>query len=240
MAEAFVAGGRALAAGRGWDWIRAAWTLFTRQPGVWIGLLVIMLVIYVVAALVPVAGSTATIVFGPVFAAGFVIGARAQDQGGQLAIAHLFAGFRERFGPLVLVGVLYLVASAAIGVLVVLVVGAGLLTSLGQGRIDSLPPGALVTILLGMLIGASLMLPVLMAVWFAPALVVFHGRDAVQALKESFIGCLKNILPFFVYGLAMFIFGILAAIPFGLGWLVLGPVLAASVYTSYKDIFVSA
>ena len=122
----------------------------------------------------------------------------------------------------------------------VLVVGAGLFTSLSEGRIDSLAPGALVTILLGMLIGAALMLPVLMAVWFAPALVVFHGRDAVQALKESFIGCLKNILPFFVYGLVMFVFGILASIPFGLGWLVLGPVLAASVYTSYKDIFIAS
>ena len=28
-----------------------------------------------------------------------------------------------------------------------------------------------------------------------------------------------------------------ASIPFGLGWLVLGPVIAASLYTSYRDIF---
>jgi len=33
---------------------------------------------------------------------------------------------------------------------------------------------------------------------------------------------------------------VLAAIPLGLGWLVLGPVLAASFYTSYKDIFTAA
>ena len=30
---------------------------------------------------------------------------------------------------------------------------------------------------------------------------------------------------------------IVASIPLGLGWFVLGPVFAASVYASYKDIF---
>lgn len=240
MAGEYVADGRALAAGRGWDWIGEAWALFKKQPGVWIGIVVIMAVIYIVAALVPVIGSIASLVFGPVFAAGFVIGARAQDQGGELQIGHLFAGFRERFGPLALVGVLYLVATAAIMGVVMLAVGVSLFTSLGDGRLESMPPAAVFTLLIAMLIMAALMIPVLMAIWFAPALVVFHGKDAVQAMKESFFGCLKNIAPFFVYGLVMLVFGILASIPFGLGWLVLGPVLAASVYTAYKDVFIAA
>jgi len=33
------------------------------------------------------------------------------------------------------------------------------------------------------------------------------------------------------------VFAILATIPFGLGWLVLAPVFAGSVYASYRDIF---
>jgi hypothetical protein len=33
------------------------------------------------------------------------------------------------------------------------------------------------------------------------------------------------------------VLGMLASIPFGLGWLVLGPVLGASLYTGYRDIF---
>lgn len=240
MAGEYVAGGRALAAGRGWDWIGEAWSLFKQQPGVWIGIFVILLLINLLAAFIPIVGSIAGMVFWPVFTAGFLVGARAQDRGGALEVGHLFAGFRERFGPLVLVGVLYLVASVVIGGAVVLAVGAGLFTSLGDRGLDSLPPGAVFTVLIGLLIAAALMIPVLMAVWFAPALVVFHGKDAVQAMRESFVGCLKNIVPFFVYGLVMLVFGILASIPFGLGWLVLGPVLAASVYTAYKDIFIVA
>lgn len=239
MAGEFVAGGRALAAGRGWDWIGQGWDLFKKQPGVWIGLIVVMVVIYIVLALIPIIGSLATILLGPVFGGGIMLGCRAQDQGGELQLGHLFAGFKDRFGPLVLVGVLYLVATVVIVVVVGLLMGASLFGMMGPGRPESMPAGMGITALLAVLIMLALMLPVLMAVWFAPALVVFDGKDALEAMKQSFIGCLKNIVPFLVYGLVMLVFGILASIPFALGWLVLGPVLAASIYTGYRDIFIA-
>jgi len=76
-----------------------------------------------------------------------------------------------------------------------------------------------------------------MAVWFAAPLVVFHDLGAVEAMKASFTGCLRNIVPFLVYGIAGLVLSVVATIPLGLGWLVLGPVVAASVYTSYRDIY---
>lgn len=240
MAGEFVAGGRALAPGRGWEWIAQAWGLFKKQPGVWIGLVVILVILFIVMALIPIVGSLATIVLGPVFMGGIALGTRAQDTGGELAIGHLFAGFQERFGPLVLVGVLYLVASVVIALVVGLLTGASLFSMMGGSAPESMPPGAILTLLLAFLIMLALMVPVFMAIWFAPALVVFNGKDAVEAMKQSFAGCLKNIVPFLIYGLVLFVFSILASIPFGLGWLVLGPVLAASVYTGYKDIFTAA
>jgi uncharacterized membrane protein len=59
-------------------------------------------------------------------------------------------------------------------------------------------------------------------------------------MQESFTGCLRNIVPFLVYGVVMLALSLIASIPLGLGWLVLGPVLAASLYTSYKDIYLTA
>ena len=56
-------------------------------------------------------------------------------------------------------------------------------------------------------------------------------------MKGSFSGCLKNILPFLVYSVVMFVLAVFATIPLALGWLALGPVFAASVYTSYRDIY---
>ena len=72
---------------------------------------------------------------------------------------------------------------------------------------------------------------------FAPALAMFHQQGPAEAMKASFVACLKNILPFFVYSVIATLLALVASIPMGLGWLVLGPVMAASLYTSYRDIF---
>ena len=37
--------------------------------------------------------------------------------------------------------------------------------------------------------------------WFAPALVALRGATAVEAMKLSFFSCLRNWVPFLVYGL---------------------------------------
>jgi uncharacterized membrane protein len=111
-------------------------------------------------------------------------------------------------------------------------------TLLGSGEVDPVAvAGAGVTLLLALLVMLALLLPVSMALWFAPALVVFHERSAGEAMKASFVACLRNIVPFLLYGVVAFLLAMLASLPFGLGWLVLGPVLAASLYTGYRDIF---
>jgi uncharacterized membrane protein len=57
------------------------------------------------------------------------------------------------------------------------------------------------------------------------------------ALKASFEGCLANLGPFLVYSLVFIGLAILASIPLGLGWLVLGPMIAGSCYASWRRIF---
>ena len=78
-----------------------------------------------------------------------------------------------------------------------------------------------------------------MAIWFAPALVFFNNMPPLDALKASFNACLKNILAFLVYGLIVLVLMFFAALPAGLGFLVLIPVLSGSVYASYRDIFLA-
>jgi uncharacterized membrane protein len=45
-------------------------------------------------------------------------------------------------------------------------------------------------------------------------------------------------VPFLLYGIVLFILAIVAVIPLGLGMLILGPVIYASIFVAYKDIFV--
>jgi len=238
-AATFIPGGRGLVAGAGWNWISAAWPLFMRQPGVWIGVLVVLLVASAVLAAIPVVGTVATLVLTPVIAGGLMLGCRALEDGGELSFAHLGTGFSKHFGPLALLGVAYLVALVAIALVAALLAGVGvgalfgLATATGPAAVGLGAMG----IALVVLVAVAAMVPVYMALWFAPALIVFEGHDATRALKESFAACLKNMLPFLLYGVLGLLLGIAASIPLMLGWLALGPVLFASLYTSYQDVF---
>jgi membrane-anchored glycerophosphoryl diester phosphodiesterase (GDPDase) len=235
---AYVPGGRSVIAERGWAWIAGGWDLFKKQAGMWIALMLVALVIFVVLALIPFIGSMALSVLSPVFGAGVVIGCRAIEEGRALEIGHLFAGFKEKLAPLATVGAIYLGATIVIVLVVMLVSGVSVF-SIAAGGDPAAAPAAILAVLLAVLVILALMLPLFMAVWFAPALVVFQGKSAVDAMKESFSGCMRNIMPFLIYGVVMLVFSVLASVPLLLGWLVLGPVLAASLYTSYKDIYLS-
>jgi uncharacterized membrane protein len=230
---AFIEGGRKLPAGRGWSWFAAAWGLFKASPLIWIVNFVLFAVIMIAVQLVPIAGGIIGILIAPVLGAGLMLGARAVDRGDDLEVGHLFAGFRQRTGTLVKVGVLYLLGTLVMVLAMVLVMGVGVLGALG-GQAGAVVGAGL---LLGVLVALALSVPLMMAYWFAPALVVFNGLGAVQAMKTSFSACLKNLLPFLVYGLIGLLLAVLASIPIALGWFVLGPVLLGSQYTSYRDIF---
>jgi len=91
--------------------------------------------------------------------------------------------------------------------------------------------------LIALLVAMALLIPLLMAYWFAPALVVLRNMTAMDAMKLSFLGSLRNMWPFLIYGVIAFILMMIAMIPFGLGMLILVPVLNASIYLGYKDIF---
>lgn len=231
----FVPGGQSRPLGNGWTWIAEGWDLFKRQPGMWIGIVLLLFVIMIGAAFIPFLGGLLMSLFGPVFAAGIVSGCKTLDTGGELEIGHLFAGFREKTGTLVAVGAIYLGASLAVMLVVGLIMGVGMFTMMGGDPAQMQALG--MTMVLAMLVMSALILPLVMAIWFAAPLVMFHDHGAIEAMKGSFTGCLKNILPFLWYGVLLFVFSIVATLPLALGWLVLGPVLAASVYTAYRDIY---
>jgi uncharacterized membrane protein len=91
--------------------------------------------------------------------------------------------------------------------------------------------------LLAVLVILALSLPVSMAMLFAPPLIVLTDSDVLPALKRSFGACLKNVVPFLVWSLAILVLGFVATIPLLLGWLLLAPVMMVSLYLSYRDIF---
>lgn len=230
---------RAVDAGRGISWWTEAWALFTKNAGMWIVLALILIVIFLVLAFIPVLGSIATMLTAPVFTAGFMLAARKVEGGGALEIGDLFAAFKDKLTPLIIVGALLLAASFVIGVIaVVLGIGAvmGAVAGGAHGSAGSIM-AAIGAGLFALLVALALSLLVGMAIWFAPALVIFRNVAPTDALRASFGACLKNIVPFLLFGVLYIAAAIVASIPFGLGWIVLVPVLLLTAYTSYKDIF---
>ena len=84
----------------------------------------------------------------------------------------------------------------------------------------------------------ALFVPLIMAVWFAPALVILNDVGPVEAMKLSFRACLRNIWPYLIYGLVWIPILIIAVIPLGLGLLVVYPAMMASIYVAYRDILI--
>jgi len=238
--EEYVPDGQKVATGRGMEWFGEAWTLFKAAPGTWVGMFVVFLLLSMVLAIIPM-GSLASSLFYPAVVAGIMMGCQSIEEGGRLEFSHLFAGFKDKLGSLVLVGVLYLVGVMLIGFMVGIAAVFMIPSMMGKnfdgGDVENVL-SMLPYFLLIVLVVTALMLPLIMALWFAPAIVVFHDVQPMAAMKSSFSGCLRNMLPFLLYGVVGLLLGILAIIPLGLGMLVLGPVMWGTMYVGYRDIFV--
>jgi len=231
-----VMGGRAVDAGRGWTWIADGFGLFKKAPGMWIALVIVLFVILLVLAFIPLLGAVATFLLMPLFLGGLMLGCRALQGGGELELGHLFAGFKEHTGNLIVLGALSIAGWIIVMLPVIAIVGAGAIFGMMRG--DAAGAAAMGgSFVLAWLVAMALSIPIYMALWFAPALLVLRGLAPVAAVKESFFGCLKNVVPFLIYGIVLLVLGIVAAIPLGLGWLVLGPVAVASIYVAYRDIY---
>jgi len=229
--------GRKVEAGRGMAWITRGWELFRQAPGVWIGLGVVYVVILMAVGIIPFLGGIAVNVLLPIFLGGIMLGCKALDEGNDLTLGHLFAGFSNNTGNLAVAGLIYLLGIVVVVIIAMVIgvifgVGAGLSGSSGGAT------AILVTVLISLVVFA-LIVPLAMAIWFAPALIVFHDVSPFDAMKASFFACLKNIVPFLVYGLVYLVVAIIASIPLFLGWLVLIPVTMASIYAGYRDMFLS-
>ena len=231
----FVAAGRAVSAGQGWAWIARGWDLFKRQGGTWVLLVLLAGVIFIAASLVPLINWVAPSLLIPGLSAGVMLGCKALDDGDRLTVSHLFAGFQARGSALVMVGlagfVMYLIAMIPVAI----VMGGKFVAMISgdPAAFADFGPG----FLLAALVTLAISVPVYMSLWFAPALVTLHDVAPLAALRQSFGACLKNIVPFLLYGVIFMALGIVAMIPLGLGLLVLMPVFFASVYASYRDIF---
>jgi uncharacterized membrane protein len=216
-------------------WTKTGFQLFRAFPAMWIILFVIYLIIMVPISMIPGIGSIGSTLLAPIFAAGLMWGCQAITRGQDLEINHLFAGFKKNTRQLVLVGAIYMFSLLVIAVFVIMSMDKETIDAVMKGQ--ALNPAQAGAMMLPLLIAMFLLVPVIMAYWYAPILAGLHSLSAGDAMKLSFNACLRNILPFLLYGLIFMALLVVAIIPFGVGLVIVVPWMMTSLYASYADIF---
>ena len=246
-----------LPAAAGWQWVRSGFAIYRRNPAMLSMLVIAYWFIVVFLNLFPLIGSLAASAVIPGLSVGLMQAARYIERGQMVTLPILFSGFRENARTLLILGMLYLLASLAVlGFSAVADGGALLKYMLAGSRAErALVEDADFTF--SALLLAIGMVPVLMAWWFAPVLVAWHRQPLGKSLFFSFMACRMNWQAFFVYGLGLLVVGALAP-GFLLGallnllpglqhlatmlvtllmTLVIAPAIFASFYVVYCDIF---
>jgi hypothetical protein len=209
---------------RGLAWLVEAYAMFKRARLQWLVLLALYYFIMVALTRVPYAAQILLPLLKPVFAVGLLAAAWTQERGGKPSVPHLFQGFRANLRSLIPLGIVY-VAGITAAVFATSLFDGGVLVELlssetkaasesatdakaADGRsIEALiASGRLQT---SMLILMLLALPTILALWFAPALVVFQDAGPSAALGASLRAALANWRPLLVYALAVLLFGAL-------------------------------
>ncbi len=192
---------------RGSIWLRDAATMLAAARVPWLMLLLFYYLIQLLVSVVPLAGPLAMMVLRPVFTVGFLAAAWTQERGGMPEIRHLFRGFGANLWALVPIGVVLIVGTTLAVLATALVDGGVLLDAITS---NAKPDEALVAntrVEAAMLFAIVCALPTLLAVWFAPALIVFQDCGPWQAIRTSLRAALANWQPVAVYGLLLFFYG---------------------------------
>jgi hypothetical protein len=199
---------RVAAAGAGVTWWAEGFRMFRSRIGGWATIMVAYFVVSLLLGEVPRIGAIAEWILSPVFLGGIMLGCDAIHRGQPLRVSHLFDGFKgPHFVPLLRLALCNL-ALCVVGVIVgAVVLGAGVGMS-GLMDITNLPgdPWQMwetlgFTYFLLIALALIFFAVIAMANWFAPALIVLNGAKAIAAMTESVRACMRNWLPFLVYGL---------------------------------------
>ena len=233
----FIPEGRKVAADHGVNWLTGGFKLALAQFGPWVLITIVFGVLYFIVGMIPGIGLVANVLL-PVLIGGVLIGTRRQAEGGTIEIGDLFAGFKEKFGPLAVVGVIAMVAGFALAlILIAPIIGLSFFAAIASGNERAIL-GSIGAAFLAIPLMFLIMAAVTASWWLAPALIVFHDVPPIEAMKRSFTASLKNWAPTLIYGVLASIAMIVGSIPLGLGLLLVAPALMAATYIAYRDIFV--
>lgn len=232
---------RKVAASQGFQWVAAGFRLYRRNPLLLSAAFGVLFGVVMALGLIPVVGGSLSELASPLMVAGFMAAYRALDEGRELELPHFLAGVRGPAIPLMTVGAVQLLGTLLIGQ-IMLAMGFDPQAVMAAAQSQQPDPAEMQRVLNqampAVLTGLVLFTPLIMATWFAPALILFGNARPATALVVSLRTVGKNWPAMLLNGLALGLVLFLAAlVPLMLGLLVAMPILFGSLYASYQAIF---
>ena len=228
---------------QGLAWVKQGWALFMTAPVPWSGMTALVFLVLMGVGALPYAGAVLVHALSPFIVAGYMAASRAAATGDTVNFLFLGAGWRQGRHSLLLIGLGYMLAMWGVFRITTFFTGGDLSLLMAQvERPHQLTPEEAEALLQGimpaMMLGSALLMPLLMATWFSPALAHFEGFAPGRAVWWSLWACWVNWRPLLVYSVLLALLGMIAiVIPFGLGLLVFIPLTLAATYAAYADIF---
>jgi hypothetical protein len=246
-----------LPASAGWQWILSGFAIFKRNPAALSMLVFTYWFTVIFLNILPIVGALAASMLIPGLSVGLMQAACNIERGQPVGVQTLFGGLKENTKTLLALGALYLFCTLAALGLSALADGGDLFRyMLADTKAERLALED-ADFVLPALVVMSLLVPVMMAYWFAPVLAAWHRLPLGKSLFFSFVACWMNWRPFLAFGMGLLLVaGIIPGILLGLllimfpgaqGFssaivmvpmgLIVAPVIFASFYACYRDIF---
>lgn len=229
-------------AGAALFWLRDGARRVWSNPLGWSGLGATSLLLLMLSGLIPQVGGMVGALLSPFLMAGFMVAGASEPRGAPVSLILVFSGFRERARPLAILGILYLLVNLLVEYWIHARTGIGMAEIMQWSQVpDAKAPAVqaqIEAVLPILLMALVLMLPVFMANWFAPALVMLDDFPPLRALWWSLWACGVNPAATLLFiSLLSGLWIVALFIPFGIGMLLFFPLGMSAIYSSYLSIF---
>ena len=222
--------GNSLPASRAWQWYKQGWSIFSKEKGNWILMTLLASVGFILLNVIPLIGSLAALLIFPGLIGGMLYSAQEVSSGKPIKLDYLWIVFKDpkkrpeflKLGLVLIVGIFL----------------AGILVGIFMGdKVEGLNPNANLDVGFGTLAFLFLLgLIGFIILSYTSALILFRNSSIMNALKGSIALGTNQLLPIATLYLLYTLFSIVAAIPFGLGFLILWPVTIGAIYVSYQEL----
>lgn len=207
--------------------------------------------------ILPLVGALAASLAIPGLSVGLMQAARNIERGQPVGLQTLYGSFKDNARTLFALGGTYLCATLGVLSMSAVIDGGELLRfMLSSSPADRAAIDSTDFMIPGLFVMAAIT-PVIMAYWFAPVLAAWHRLSLGRSLFFSFMACWMNWRPFLTYGLGLLLVGgvipgvflglLLVILPAGANFvtalvtvpmlMIVAPVIFASFYVCYRDIF---